>query len=354
VHHARPRARADASSKALDTLFELGVDLGRPIDIFDIIERSRIWLMFQPMPRLYGVYLPVDATPGIIINSNHPLGLQRFTAAHEFGHYILQHGPTIDDQRRIGPGRPPDTAGALKEIAAQAFAAGFLMPLELVNVSMRGLGMPLEPSGMTPRQVYLLALELGVSYAAMASQLVVLHKVSPAEGAQLRKIQPQMIKRDLGRGTRPEDPWADAWPVGPADSGRLLRPRVGDEIRISLPETPSTGYVWTCPHDLVQDQRLESASDSMAHVPLSLVDNDFEPSGDPKKGLLGAGGWRHLVLRVNQPGNYTLQLGKRRRWQKTAAPVEVFKIDIGAVARRTGDYDSGLSERQKPFLPSAA
>ncbi len=348
------RVMAAASEKALDTLLHLGIDLSQPIDIFTIIEQSQIWLMFQPAPRLYGAYLPVGSTVGIIINAHHPLGLQRFTAAHEFAHHVLGHGPVIDDEPRVIPGHRLTATGALQERAAQAFAANFLMPLELVNTAMRRMDLPLRPEDMSALDVYQLALEVGVSYAAIVAQLQTLHKITAATAARLRRVPPQRIKEEIGGGTRPLNPWADTWPAGPKDAGHLLRPRVDDEIHIRLPETPSTGYVWTLPEDRVADHRNGSESEPAAQPYLLLVADTFTPTAAPGSGVIGAGGWRHLVLRVARPGRFSLQLAKRRRWQRSAPPVEVFSVELDALARRTGEYDRGLSEQQKSLLSLAA
>jgi predicted secreted protein len=167
-------------------------------------------------------------------------------------------------------------------------------------------------------------------------------------------VPPQHIKEEIGEGTRPLNPWADAWPVGPKDAGHLLRPRVEDEIHIRLPEMPSTGYVWTLPEDLVAEHRNGGESGPAVQPYLQLIADTFTPTTAPSSGVIGAGGWRHLALRITRPGRFSLQLGKRRRWQRSAAPVEVFSVDLDASARRTGEYDRGLSEQQKALLSLAA
>ena len=74
--------RRTGSLRAQRALKTAGVDFEAPIDVFDAIERERVWLIFQPLDRLYGAYRR-HATPGIVVNSGHPTRLQRFTAAHE-------------------------------------------------------------------------------------------------------------------------------------------------------------------------------------------------------------------------------------------------------------------------------
>ena len=67
-----------------------------------------------------------------VVHSGHPRPLQRFTAAHEYGHHVLGHSHSLDTQAEI-EGQPTDAADPLAEIAAQAFAGALLMPLHLVN-----------------------------------------------------------------------------------------------------------------------------------------------------------------------------------------------------------------------------
>jgi Zn-dependent peptidase ImmA (M78 family)/predicted secreted protein len=338
------RAQAEASETALMTLLKLGVDLSRPIDIFRIIEDSQIWLMFQPVQRLYGAYIPVDSTYGIILNALHPLGLQRFTAAHEYGHFVLGHGASLDDQDQIEAG-----TGVVNEMAAQAFAANFLMPAELVNTSLKQLGYPLQPDRMGPADVYKLALHLGVTYPAAVTQLRAMHKISPSDAAVLRRVPTQRVKQEIGRGSRPSNPWADAWPVGVEANGQELRPRVDDEIRLHLPEMPATGYVWVLPEDVVQDERAESGIEPLADTYLGLLDDDFEPAMQDEE-IVSAGGTRHFALRVRRPGRFSVRLSKRRRFQKSAAPLEEFAVMVDAEPKRTERENQGLSERQKVLL----
>src|SRR5437016_3883857 len=76
----------------------LQTDLSGPVDIFQTIWDAGIWLMFQPLDSLYGM-LFIDGptgSPGILINSQHPPSLQRYTAAHEYAHYVLGHMYSFD------------------------------------------------------------------------------------------------------------------------------------------------------------------------------------------------------------------------------------------------------------------
>lgn len=103
----------------------------------------------------------------INVNANHATTRQRFTAAHELGHFIFHRnliGDGLDDDRayrstqagrffnpRIGP---------KQESEANQFAASLLMPHDLVK--------NMEAEGLSRRQM---ADRLGVSEHAMAIRL---------------------------------------------------------------------------------------------------------------------------------------------------------------------------------------
>jgi predicted secreted protein len=354
------RARADGSHAAAREHARLGTNQSKPIDVFGIVEEAGVWLMFQPLRHLYGAYMREGVVPGIIVNSNHPLSVRRFTAAHEYGHHILSHAPKVDDERNLTSrfhGIDPD------EAAAQAFAANFLMPLQLVNTMLRQMGLPLEPGEMSSSQVYLLSLNLGSSYPATINHLQTLDKIRPDLAADLRKEKPKDIKVAIGRGRRPPQVWADAWQVDAYESGKTLYPKVEDLLNVALPETPSTGYIWSIEDPRVIDASRLSDEETPAHVILSIEGSSFEgvvPQRGPQNwqdGVMryGAGGTRHLVFRALRPGQFTLKLQKRRPWESSGTGIaDAFEINLSISAAGTGGIEHGLSLRQWPRLPDAA
>ncbi len=338
------RARALAATAAAREHARLGTSFDQRVRIFDIIEEAGIWLLFQPLDRLYGVYDRQDDAAGVLVHRDHPLSLQRLTAAHEYGHHVLGHHHSEDGEVNILPSeRQPNP----QEAAAQTFAAYFLMPLPLVNAVLRGMGLPLKPGRLSPRQAYLLSLELGASYAATVNHLAVLGKIAHQTAVALRHETPKAIKTDIGHGIRPQDVWADVWPLEVGDAGRLLYPRVNDELRIHLPESPSTGYIWTVSNpDIVDHRAVQAPAEQERGAYLALTADDFAARSATAEGLpLGGGGTRQLVFRILRPGNETLRLVKRRPWQGSAEPADVFAIDL-AIAPKS----QGLSERQKQLL----
>jgi Zn-dependent peptidase ImmA (M78 family) len=72
-----------------------------------------------------GAYIARTDLPLVFVNGDQAVTRQRFTLAHEFGHHRMDHSTVIDEQAMIG-GVQRDA----NEVAANAFAAEFLMPRE--------------------------------------------------------------------------------------------------------------------------------------------------------------------------------------------------------------------------------
>jgi Zn-dependent peptidase ImmA (M78 family)/predicted secreted protein len=337
-------ARARAVQEAERRHRRLNTDLSKRIDIFDIIERDNLWLMFQPLGNLYGSYLPIEGSAGILINANHPLNLQRYTASHEYGHFVLGHEVSLDEAESIQPHRSEHN---LQEAAAQSFAAYFLMPMQLVNTVLRSMGLPLKPESLKPIEAYHFSLEVGVSYAAAVNHLATLNKIPWRVANELRGQEPKFIKAEIGRGTRPQDVHADVWELDESDSGRIFHIRVNDELHIRLPETPSTGYIWTVDKAIIADLRRDSSEGESANGAfLALVDEKFEPGAHPGELRLGAGGLRRFVFRSLKPGKHTLQLVNRRPWQANTRGLKTFEISLDI----SSNDIQGLRERQQESL----
>lgn len=96
--------------------------------------------------------------------------------------------------------------------------------------------------------------------------------------------------------------------VGEQDSGRTLEARVGDAIRIVLPENPTTGFVWT--------------ADPPFGGPLTLSRDENEVPGT----VPGAGGRRILEVRADRPGPFSISLHHRRPWEGPESTIAVFRL----------------------------
>lgn len=100
----------------------IAVSLGIPVDK----------LPFSP--ELSGVLVRSPERTAIGINKNHPKKRQRFSIAHELGHYALEHKGELFVDQTVLNRRDATSQLAVdnQEIEANAFAAELLMPKQMV------------------------------------------------------------------------------------------------------------------------------------------------------------------------------------------------------------------------------
>jgi Zn-dependent peptidase ImmA (M78 family) len=277
--------------------------MDRPVDVYDAIRQMRLWLLFQPLDGLFGMYQRYDAAAGVVISVKVHPALQRYTAAHELGHHVMGHEAGIDPGRNITRW----TSLSRQELGAQMFAAEFLMPLAAVNAAASSIGV--RPGHLGEVAVYQLSLRLRTSYSAMITRLHTLSWIDGTQVARLRSIAPKNVKlRLLGRPLT--DSRSDVWLVTDRQERAALSPLVGDEVLFSLEENPSTGYRW--------DPEL---TDGL----LMERDEFFEPARISEEEPIGGTGLRQLYVAVNQPLSSRARFSLRRQWEtrESAAAVDV-------------------------------
>lgn len=330
------RTVADAHTAAQRLHARLHTDYNRPVDIFAVVKQHNIWLASQPLSGgLFGFYLREGEATGIVVNADHPETLQRYTCAHEFGHHLLGHTSHLDERDDI---QGPVVGLATTELAAQAFAGAFLMPLQAVNRVLRRLD--LKNSPLQAADVYGVSRELDVSYSAAAWQLATLGIISNAAASRWAATGAAAAKRSLRPGPPPQgDNRAALFVFDGAVDGVPVLCRAGDELRLRLPENASTGYVWrlTSPPgppprpsaprwDGGQDLDLAAGSDpnprstAVDQTTLRLVQDRYLPADATRVAGLGAGGVREFVLVAHQPGRAIIDATLGRPFEP--APVQ--------------------------------
>ena len=235
---ARWQRRIQAAESAVRLLDELDVDTTQQIDVFRICEDLGLWLTFLPMDNLLGAFVP-EGVGGVLVTTQRPIPIQRYTAAHEIGHWRLDHGRglALDGEEHVLGNSPVE-----REQLAQVFAGSLLMPPPLVFSVLDRLGVAGQP--LDPEHAYALAREAGVSYEAAVRQLAHLRIIGTDQIEVLRQKRPLQVKAGLALGRRPVHGYADVWPVNEDWDDQLLALRVEDEVVISLPENRTTGYRW--------------------------------------------------------------------------------------------------------------
>jgi Zn-dependent peptidase ImmA (M78 family) len=129
--------QTSAERHAVQTLRKMGIEEA-PIDVHVVAQRLGLHLQpFALGDEVSGV-LVIDGETGVIgFNSSHVAVRQRFTIAHEVGHYLLHKGDSslfIDEKYFAAFRDKKSSLGSdRKEREANAFAAALLMPAYLVR-----------------------------------------------------------------------------------------------------------------------------------------------------------------------------------------------------------------------------
>lgn len=113
-----------------------------------------------------------SATEVVIgVNSKQPPQRQRFTIAHELGHFLLHEGQEVhyDKGYRVSLRSELSSAGTdVEEVEANFFAASLLMPERFLHADPRAVEMDLEDE----KAIQALANAYGVSAVAMTHRLI--------------------------------------------------------------------------------------------------------------------------------------------------------------------------------------
>jgi Zn-dependent peptidase ImmA (M78 family) len=213
------------------------------VDVFEAIGELDIPLVFKPLTSALGLCLPAPLR-GIMITTERGLHIQRFTGAHELGHVILEHAGSVDREIIYRGPLMPVGGRDLQEVAADAFAAEFVLPRWLYRHQIRAQGWTVAGHLRNPDIVYQLSLRMGASYEATCWGLVS-HQILPqGEVDALLKAQVAKLKSRLGGEYRPGSSRSDVWRLTTKDNGARLIGNADDLLRIELEEAVGSGYQW--------------------------------------------------------------------------------------------------------------
>jgi len=262
------------------------------IDIFEALLAADLKVMFRPLNGVAAFYEPArpGASAGVLVNSRHPLALQRYSAAHEYGHHVFDHGPQVD---RDGEPRLPRGNLTREERLAEAFAAWFLMPPEAARAALTRLGLE-RPT--TAQDAYALALRLGVSYKAICVHLPSLKLVSTATARAWSEQPLKSLKQELSDDPPPGDWHNDVWSLTAGDAGAPLVVRTGDRILIPPLAQPAEAAI-----DGLHFSELPARD--LLHLPRVCVDVSTDALPGPRQlQLHGADDTSVLaVLQIERP-----------------------------------------------------
>jgi Zn-dependent peptidase ImmA (M78 family) len=271
--HWRDAHRA-AMVAAADAQEELELDTFQRIDVFGAMSEAGLKVIFRELKGCAALYLPTSlgGRPGAIINSSHPLALQRYSAGHEIGHHFFGHASQVI--REAEPQRTSQEPSE-QEMLAEAFAAWFLMPPEGVEQALASMNLA---SPQSPEDVYGLALRVGASYQATCVHLPSLKLISATRGIEWSRLSLKGIKQRLSTEEPPGGWRNDIWVLSDLDTERALVVRSGDRLVFDLPgyeakALPSGASSQTLPQaDLLSGSRLQvDLSPEMDAGPVNIV-----------------------------------------------------------------------------------
>jgi Zn-dependent peptidase ImmA (M78 family) len=306
---------------------------GGGIDVFGATHTLGLPLLLRPLQGLLGAYIPTPI-PGVLVTTERPLSIQRFTAAHELGHFKLEHLPSLDDEsilRRMAniPLKRMSNP-ELQEIEADAFAVSFLMPRWLIewhcirqNWNVSDL---VEPS-----IVYQLSLRIGASYEATTWTLQRYKLISASAGRTLRDTKPRTLKAALLADYEPGDYRGDVWVLTEKDADTRIDGSRNDHFILRLNEHSGAGYLWNI------DQLKQSG--------IVIVRDEREPIDDG----VGSPVVRQVTAALEEAKRGILELDECRPWSPNEALTRFsFNYDF------TGPEEAGYSRSEQRRLLEAA
>jgi len=131
----------EIASKAVEILQEFQIT-SPSVPIEKIAKKMGAKVRFSPLDdELSGMIFIKEGTPIIGVNSFHAPNRQRFTIAHELGHYALGHSGLSEEvhiDKILMRGSIAASGTDEIEIEANRFAAEILMPLKFVQDELDG------------------------------------------------------------------------------------------------------------------------------------------------------------------------------------------------------------------------
>lgn len=133
-------ARTASKSKELLRAHGLYRD---PVNVVALADQMGIAVHYEPLDNNYSAFLVIkNGKASAFINAEHHPNRQRFSLAHEIGHYVLHHSKSNPDHLFLDKSlmlytrkdaSPSETVDYEMEREANRFAAELLMPEELLR-----------------------------------------------------------------------------------------------------------------------------------------------------------------------------------------------------------------------------
>jgi Zn-dependent peptidase ImmA (M78 family)/predicted secreted protein len=284
------------------------------IDIFECLKELNITTLCRPLDGLLGAYSTDGHSSGILISTNRRLPVQRFTAAHEFGHFWLGHKDSVDSEASISALRSGKGVAA-QEVEAEAFAAEFILPRVLIGHTIRRQNYT-KSDLKQPDVMYQLSLRLGVSYSAIRVALASARFISQPEADLAAKTVPKQIKQRLLKEFELPASHPDIFYLTEHDNSAYIMSDESDILIVDLPEHSASGYVW---NDTAQSENLTTLFD------INYLENKESVGGISR---------RKRVLTGSNRTN--LKLEETRPWEQNVKPISQYDVTLDFRGKESG------------------
>lgn len=305
---------------------------GGSVNVFALINELDVPLLLRPLDGLLGAYLNAPSQ-GILVTTQRPMSIQRFTAAHELGHCLLNHQPSLDDEASILRRMPAnfDPGHDYQEVEADAFAVAFLMPKWLLALHMKRQNWTV-PDFRRANVIYQFSLRLGVSYEALCWTLVRYKMIAAKQARELLQTKPKALKEALLADHRPTNYRGDVWLLTERDAGALIDGSRNDLFVLKLTEHSNGGYLWNI-------HQLQESGFAIVSNEIEALETDSV--GDP--------GIRRVTARPPEEYRGRLVLDETRPWDHNQS-FSRLELDLDL----TGPEGEGLSRAERRRLLEAA
>lgn len=283
----------------------------REVDVFGAVVAQQIQLLFRPLDGLLGVYLP-GVKPGIMVSTERSLAIQRWTAAHELGHFVLKHKAHLDGDELLRRSPFERRTYDNQEAAADSFAIGFLMPKWLIELHARRYGWS-RRNLVEPQVSYQLALRLGVSYEALCRTMFRYNLIARSELDAMIRVKPAKVKKSILGGYQLPDWHPDVWIISEADKGKRILASPGDVLVFHLHEKSGAGFLWNL--------------DDLDRAGIRVL-TDERKFGLGAKSAIGGEVERIVAARCGEGGSQVITLIHNRPWNAERAGELSFTCDV--------------------------
>lgn len=291
------------------------MDGSRPMDVFAAIETLKIMVLFRPLDGLLGAYVPTPNSAGMLVTTQRDHHVQRFTAAHELGHHVLEHR-TVSLDINVGyVGRGEKTGYDQQELEADSFAAEFLLPKWLIAAHARRQGWG-RSELRQPSVIYQLSLRLAASYSATCWALVSANVLTHAEALTLAVRPPKESKQQAMPDVVPTSWHPDVWVLTYRDKGAQLVGSPDDFLVLNLKEHLAGGYEW-----------------DIEPIPSNGLDVKRDNRVDAGDDAIGAMVTRRVIVQGTGATRTKLRMEERRPWEGGDRAIDSMEFNLALLGK---------------------